>query len=94
MQRDRSKTLPALVGAEPLVQAQEASVQRLQFFLSERICNADAASAGRLSLLAQSRENAPSAGGMQVIDDVGDHKDRVTYRSRFTPISRLCRQSR
>ncbi|CAM3844046.1 hypothetical protein [Polaromonas hydrogenivorans] len=29
--RDRSKTLTALVGAEPLVQAQIAEVQRLQF---------------------------------------------------------------
>ena len=33
--RDRPKTLTALVGAEPLVQAQAAEVQRLQFFLSE-----------------------------------------------------------
>lgn len=30
--RDRPKTLTALVGAEPLVQAQAAEVQRLQFF--------------------------------------------------------------
>jgi hypothetical protein len=30
--RERSKTLTALVGAEPLVQAQAAEVQRLQFF--------------------------------------------------------------
>ena len=35
MPRDQSKTLTALVGAEPLVQAQEAEVQRMQFFLSE-----------------------------------------------------------
>ena len=33
--RDRSKTLTALVGAERLVQAQAADLQRLQFFLSE-----------------------------------------------------------
>ena len=33
--RERSKTLTALVGAEPLVQVQAAQVQRLQFFLSE-----------------------------------------------------------
>lgn len=32
---DRSKTLTALAGAEPLVQAQAAEVPRLQFFLSE-----------------------------------------------------------
>jgi hypothetical protein len=33
--RDRHKTLTALAGAEPLVQAQAAPVQQLQFFLSE-----------------------------------------------------------
>jgi hypothetical protein len=33
--RDRPKTLTALAGAEPLVQAQAAAVQQLQFFLSE-----------------------------------------------------------
>ncbi len=32
--RDRNKTLTALVGAEPIAQAQSAPVQRLQFFLS------------------------------------------------------------
>ncbi|MEO8250821.1 MAG: hypothetical protein ABI589_15790 [Burkholderiales bacterium] len=31
--RDRNKTLTALAGAEPFVQAQAAAVQRLQFFL-------------------------------------------------------------
>jgi hypothetical protein len=31
---DQAKTLTALVGAEPLVQAEGAQVQRLQFFLS------------------------------------------------------------
>ena len=33
--REWSKTLTTLVGAKPLVQAQAAEVQRLQFFLSE-----------------------------------------------------------
>src|SRR5258708_36756617 len=32
--RDRNKTLTALVGAEPIIQAQTAPVQPLQFFLS------------------------------------------------------------
>ena len=35
-------TLMALVGAEPLVQAQAAEVQRLQFFLSEATWDAEA----------------------------------------------------
>ena len=34
--RDRNKTLTALAGAEPVVQAQAAPVQRLQFFLSNQ----------------------------------------------------------
>ena len=33
--RDRNKTLTALVGTEPIVGAQAAPVQQLQFFLSE-----------------------------------------------------------
>ena len=50
--RERSKTLTALVGAEPLVQAQAAEVQRLQFFLSEAAWDAQAINARRLALLA------------------------------------------
>lgn len=42
MPRDRSKTLTALVGAEPLVQAQAAEAQRLQFFPSEATWDAEA----------------------------------------------------
>lgn len=75
MPRDRPKTLTALVGAEPLVQAQAAEVQRLQFFLSEATWDVDEITARRLSLLAQSREGAPSASGVLVIDDTGDRKD-------------------
>ncbi len=37
MPRDRNKTLTALVGAEPITQAQSAPVQQLQFFLSSPI---------------------------------------------------------
>jgi SRSO17 transposase len=40
--RDRNKTLTALVGAEPIVQAQTAPVQQLQFFLSESDWDAEA----------------------------------------------------
>jgi FOG: Transposase len=75
MPRDRSKTLTALVGAEPLVQAQAAEVQQLQFFLSEAAWNADAITERRLSLLARAPESAPSSTGVLVIDDTGDRKD-------------------
>jgi hypothetical protein len=37
--RDRNKTLTALVGAEPITQAQTAPVQQLQFFLTEAVCS-------------------------------------------------------
>jgi SRSO17 transposase len=73
--RDRSKTLTALVGAEPLVQAQAPEVQRLQFFLSESSWNAEAINAKRLALLAAEPATAPSGTGVLVIDDTGDRKD-------------------
>src|SRR5271166_2078831 len=40
--RDRNKTLTGLAGAEPIVQAHAASVQRLQFFVSEAAWDAEA----------------------------------------------------
>ena len=73
--RERSKTLTALVGAEPLVQAQAAEVQRLQFFLSEATWEAEAINARRLALLLAEPVTAPSAAGVLVIDDTGDRKD-------------------
>ena len=75
MPRDRSRTLTALVGAEPLIQAQAAEVQQLQFFLSESTWNADAITTQRLSLLLAAPGSAPSASGVLVIDDTGDRKD-------------------
>lgn len=75
MPRDRSKTLTALVGAEPLIQAQAAEVQRLQFFLSEANWNAESITTQRLALLTQADNSAPSASGVLVIDDTGDRKD-------------------
>src|SRR5688500_10110726 len=49
--RDRNKTLTALAGAEPLVQAQRPEVQRLQYFLSEASWSAEALNARHLELL-------------------------------------------
>ncbi|MFI6690019.1 hypothetical protein [Streptomyces sp. NPDC050485] len=43
--RDRNKTLTCLAGAEPVVGAQHAAVQRLQFFLSESTMWASSTSA-------------------------------------------------
>jgi SRSO17 transposase len=69
------KTLTALAGAEPLVQAQAAEVQRLQFFLSESTWDADRVNAQRLALLAAEPATCPSADGVLIIDDTGDRKD-------------------
>ena len=48
---DRHKTLTGLAGAEPVVQAQAAEVQRLHFFLVESGWDAEAVNARRLGLL-------------------------------------------
>src|SRR5215208_3825882 len=49
--RDRNKTLTALAGAEPLVGAQHAAVQGLQFFLSESAWDHEQLNQRRLELL-------------------------------------------
>ncbi len=72
--RDRNKTLTALAGAEPIVEAQAGAVQRLQFFLSESPWDAEAVNASRLALLLGDPATAPHADGVLVIDDTGDRK--------------------
>jgi SRSO17 transposase len=73
--RDRNKTLTALAGAEPLVQAQCPAVQRLQYFLSEADWSAAALNARRLALLQSDAATAAHRGGVLVLDDTGDKKD-------------------
>jgi len=73
--RERAKTLTALAGAEPLIQAQAAPVQQLQFFLSESAWDGDALAAQMLELLCAEPLIAPTADGALVIDDTGDRKD-------------------
>jgi len=72
--RDRNKTLTALVGAEPIVQAQAAAVQQVQWFLSESRWNAEAVNERRLSLLCADPATAPTDEGVLIIDDSGDRK--------------------
>ena len=73
--RDRNKTLTALAGAEPVVQAQSPEVQRLQYFLSEADWSAEALNARRLALLQSEAATAAHRGGALVLDDTGDRKD-------------------
>ena len=73
--RDRAKTLTALAGAEPVVQAQAAPVQRLQYFLAESTWEAEALNTRRLALLARDPATRWHAQGVLVVDDTGDRKD-------------------
>jgi hypothetical protein len=72
--RDRNKTLTALVGTEPVVGAQAAPVQRLQWFLSESAWDVAAVNAQRLAVLLGTPATQPHAQGVLVLDDTGDRK--------------------
>ncbi|WP_241757392.1 transposase [Streptomyces sp. WAC00263] len=73
--RDRNKTLTCLAGTEPIAGAQHASVQRLQFFLSESTWDHEQVNARRVALLLAGSATTPHSGGVLVIDDSGDRKD-------------------
>lgn len=75
--RDRNKTLTALVGAEPITQAQTAPVQQMQFFLSESDWDAEAVTSRQIALLRDEPLTAPHAQGALVIDETGVRKDGV-----------------
>src|SRR5947209_959038 len=72
--RERHKTLTALVGTEPVVGAQAAPVQRLQWFLSESTWDVAAVNAQRLAVLLGTPAPQPQAQGLLVLDDTGDRK--------------------
>jgi SRSO17 transposase len=73
--RDRNKTLTALAGAEPVVGAQHATVQGLQFFLSESPWDHEQLNQWRLERLLDGPATRPHGQGVLVIDDSGDRKD-------------------
>jgi hypothetical protein len=72
--RERNKTLTGLVGTEPVVGAQTAAVQRLQWFLSEAAWDVQPVNAQRLALLFDEPATRPHAQGVLVLDDTGDRK--------------------
>ncbi|WHM41531.1 transposase [Streptomyces sp. BPTC-684] len=72
--RDRNKTLTCLAGTEPVVGAQRAAVQRLQFFLSESAWDSEQVNAGRLELLLADPAAAPHGNGVLVVDDSEDRE--------------------
>src|SRR6266550_2670245 len=72
--RERNKPLTALVGTEPVVGAQAAPVQRLQWFLSESSWDVAAVNAQRLALLFGTPATRPHAQGVLGLDDTGDRQ--------------------
>ena len=72
--RDRNKTMTALAGAEPIVGAQHAAVQGLQWFVSESTWDHQAVNQRRVELLMADPATAPHAEGVLVLDDTGDRK--------------------
>src|SRR3712207_5259813 len=73
--KDRNKTLTALAGTEPILGAQAACAQRLQFFLSESGWDAEDVNARRLRLLREDSATQPHGEGVLIIDETGDRKD-------------------
>jgi SRSO17 transposase len=73
--RERNKTRTALVGAEPITQAQTAPVQQRQVFRSEAAWDAAAVTARRLEELPTDPLTMPHADGALVIAATGDRKD-------------------
>jgi DDE superfamily endonuclease len=72
--RDRNKTLTSLAGAEPIVGAQHAAVQGLQWFLSEATWDHERVNQRRVELLLSDPATAPHDQGVLVLDDSGDRK--------------------
>src|SRR5260370_35245067 len=72
---ERHKTLTGLTNTEPVVGAQLARAQRLQWFLSESDWSERAVQAERLRLSREDVTTAPTAQGVLVIDETGDRKD-------------------
>jgi hypothetical protein len=71
---ERNKTLTALANTEPLVAAQHARAQSLQWFLSESGWDPRSVNARRIELLRADPKSAPNGEGVLVIDEHGDRK--------------------
>src|ERR671933_2150174 len=69
--RDRNKTLTGLAGTEPVVGAQAAPVQRLQFFLSESSWDAAAVNRRRLQRLWGPEGPPAHAPSVAIVGDSG-----------------------
>jgi SRSO17 transposase len=72
---ERNKTLTALADVEPVVGASHAEAQRLQFFVTESVWDAEAVNTRRVRLLCEDPATAPHPDGVLIIDDSGHPKD-------------------
>jgi hypothetical protein len=72
---ERNKTLTALANTEPVVGAQHAQAQGLQWFLSESTWDSHTLNRQRMDLLRTDPTSAPDGHGVLVIDETGDRKD-------------------
>src|SRR5215510_7425634 len=73
--RDRTNTLTALVGAEPITQAQTAPVQQLQCFLTEAEWDVEQVTSQQIARLPAEPLTTPHAEGALVLDETGVRKD-------------------
>lgn len=71
---ERNKTLTGLANTEPLVGAQHARAQQLQWFLSESTWDAKQLNQQRLSMLRTDLSTTPTVAGVLAIDETGDRK--------------------
>lgn len=71
---ERNKTLTGLANSEPVVGAQEARVQSLQWYLSESTWEAAAVNRARVELILKTPGLQPNGQGALVIDETGDRK--------------------
>ena len=71
---ERNKTLTGLANTEPVLGAQHARAQHLQWFLSESTWDAKYLNQQRLTILRNDLSTTPTATGVLVIDETGDRK--------------------
>lgn len=69
--RERNKTITCLAGAEPVAGTGMPGVQRLQFFLSESLWEAEQVNDRRLELLREESATAPHDGGVGAVSVAG-----------------------
>ena len=92
--RDRNKTMTALVGAEPIVGAQHAAVQGLQWFVSESTWDHERVNQRRVELLVADPATRPHDQGVLVLDDTGDRKAGPPHCPCGPPVPGVGRQDR